>query len=62
MMLAIFPNKARQSLKEFALLIRRWQTVAATSPVSELLSIVLKESKYLDNLQEEARSQKMNLF
>ncbi len=52
------PNKARQSLKEFALLIKRWQAIAATSPVSELLSLVLKESKYLDTLQEEARSTK----
>jgi len=55
---ANIPNKARQSLKEFALLVKRWQAVAATSPVSELLSLVLKESKYLDNLQEEARSTK----
>jgi DNA helicase-2/ATP-dependent DNA helicase PcrA len=56
------PNKARQSLKEFALSVRRWQTIAATSPVSELLSIVLKESKYLETLHEEARSTKDELI
>ena len=56
------PNKAKQSLKEFALSVKRWQAIAATHPVSELLSLVLKESKYIYNLEEEAQSTKDELI
>ncbi len=52
------PNKARQSLKDFALLVRRWQAAAATSPVAELLTLVLRESLYVEKLEEEARTTK----
>lgn len=55
-------NKARQSLKDFGLLVRRWQAIAQASLVSVLLEVVLKESKYLDTLEEEARSTKDELI
>jgi len=58
---ATIPNKARHGLKDFALLVKRWQSAAATSPVSELLTLVLKESLYLDKLEEEAHSTKDEL-
>ncbi len=55
------PNKARQALKDFALLVKRWQATAANGPVSELLALVLKESLYVEKLEEEASSSKDEL-
>lgn len=48
--------KAVKSLTDFALLVERWQNIANTIAISELLELVLKQSGYVQKLEEEANS------
>jgi len=53
--------KAQQGLKDFGLRFRHWQALAQANVVSELLAAVLKETRYLELLEEEARATKDEL-
>ncbi|MCC7529403.1 MAG: UvrD-helicase domain-containing protein [Candidatus Melainabacteria bacterium] len=53
--------KTGKSLREFGEMVNRWHMLSKTIPVSQLLSTLLKETKYLDKLQEDAQSQKDEL-
>ncbi len=55
------PAKAGKAIKDFGLRFRHWQALAQANLVSELLSLVLKESSYLEMLEEEARATKDEL-
>jgi len=54
-------SKSAISLMEFASAVRRWQMLSNAVPISNLLEMVLKESHYLEKLEEEARSSKDEL-
>lgn len=54
-------GKTGKTLKEFGEMVNRWHMLSKTIPVSQLLSTLLKETKYLDKLQEDAQSQKDEL-
>ncbi len=53
--------KTGKALREFGEMVNRWHMLSKTIPVSQLLSTLLKETKYLDKLQEDAQSQKDEL-
>jgi DNA helicase II / ATP-dependent DNA helicase PcrA len=51
-------DKAAKTLIKFAGDVYRWQTMSQVMPVSQLLDVVLKESTYLQKLEEEANESK----
>lgn len=52
------PSKASKGLRDFALLVERWQNVGSAMSVSELLDMILKQSGYLPKLEEDANQSK----
>jgi DNA helicase-2/ATP-dependent DNA helicase PcrA len=53
--------KTTKMLADFAMLVSRWQLAAQVSPVSDLLSLVLNDIKYIEKLEEDAGSSKDEL-
>ena len=53
--------KAAKGLQEFANLVVNWQNMTNIMPVSDLLELVLKQSTYLQKLEEEANTAKDEL-
>jgi DNA helicase-2/ATP-dependent DNA helicase PcrA len=53
--------KTGKSLREFGEMVNRWHMLSKTIPVSQLLDTLLKETKYIDKLQEDATSAKDEL-
>lgn len=47
-------EKSQKALRDFSNMVKRWQATSAETPVSELLSTLLKETGYLDKLKEDA--------
>jgi DNA helicase-2/ATP-dependent DNA helicase PcrA len=54
-------EKTVRTLKEFASLVNRWQMIAQVTPVSTLIDTILKETKYLLQLEEDAGTSKDDL-
>lgn len=54
-------GKTGKSLKEFGEMVNRWHMLSKSIPVSQLLDTLLKETKYIDKLQEDANSSKDEL-
>lgn len=52
------PAKASKGLRDFALLVERWQNMTAALSVSDLLDMILKQSGYLPKLEEDANQSK----
>lgn len=50
--------KAAKTLIEFAQSLKRWNTMSAIMPVSQLLDVILRESTYLPTLEKEAMETK----
>lgn len=50
--------KAAKSFTDFAIMVERWQNLAQAIPVSELLSLIIKQSGYVQKLEEDANSSK----
>lgn len=53
--------KAAKGMQEFANLLINWQNMAGIMPVSDLLELVLRQSTYLQKLEEEANSSRDEL-
>lgn len=51
-------DKAAKTLIKFANDVRRWQTMSQVMPVSQLVDMVLRESTYLQKLEDEANESK----
>jgi len=47
-------DKSQRALSDFANMVKRWQLDSLETPVSDLLSTVIKETGYLDKLKEDA--------
>jgi DNA helicase-2/ATP-dependent DNA helicase PcrA len=56
--IASISAKTAKTLMDFAAAVRRWHNVSGIMPVSELLTLILKESTYLAKLEEEAHQTK----
>lgn len=53
--------KTGKALREFGEMVNRWHMLSKTIPVSQLLETLLRETKYIDKLQEDASSNKDEL-
>ncbi len=54
-------GKTGKALRDFGEMVNRWHMLSKTIPVSQLLDTLLRETKYIDKLQEDASSQKDEL-
>lgn len=48
--------KTAIALRDFANLLKRWQMIVTVTPVSAILDMVLKETKYIEKLEDDASS------
>jgi DNA helicase-2/ATP-dependent DNA helicase PcrA len=54
-------DKSVKMLREFGAQVLRWQMLSATMSVSSLLDLVLKETRYIEKLEEDVHSQRDEL-
>jgi DNA helicase-2/ATP-dependent DNA helicase PcrA len=50
--------KNAKTIKDFAAMVARWQTLSQAVSVSALVEVVMSETKYLDELEKDARESK----
>jgi DNA helicase II / ATP-dependent DNA helicase PcrA len=49
-------DKSVKSLREFATQVARWQMLSGTMSIADLLDLVLKETRYIEKLEEDVHS------
>ncbi len=49
-------DKTQKTLREFANMVARWQSSLNVIPISQLIELVLKDTRYLEKLEEEANA------